>query len=71
LTQICTINNYDEQYLVLEELGKGSFATVFKVRRLMDQKIFAAKYYYQETYMTNPSKEKFFVKNIPYLYSRI
>lgn len=59
-------------YLPIEALGKGSFATVrnlslipiekvYKVRRLMDDSILAAKYYYRDAYETSEHKKRFCV----------
>lgn len=44
----------------MEVLGKGSFATVYKVKRLIDSKIMAAKCYFKDKYEGNPHKDKFF-----------
>ena len=46
-------------YLPIEVIGKGNFAVVYKVKRLMDSKMFAAKYYYKDNFDTSQNKEKF------------
>ena len=58
---ICSINNFDSMYSATELLGKGSFATVYliknnevyKVKRLLDDEIYAGKFYYVESFQTN------------------
>jgi serine/threonine protein kinase len=59
LLRKCTLNNFDDIYLPMEMLGKGSFATVYKVKRLFDQKVMAAKFYYRDVFLTNPHKDRF------------
>jgi len=46
-------------YIPLEMLGKGTFATVFKVKRILDSEVFAAKYYFRDVYLESQSKEKY------------
>jgi NIMA (never in mitosis gene a)-related kinase len=59
LQKRCTLNNFEDLYMPMEVLGKGSFATVYKVRRMLDQEIMAAKYYCRDVYLSNPHKDKF------------
>ena len=56
LIRVCTINNFDEMYSPMEWLGKGSFATVYKVRGQVNSELMAAKYYYKESFLESPNK---------------
>lgn len=48
-------------YAPLEKVGQGNFATVFKVKRYLDDKIYAAKHYYKDLYDACSCKDKYVV----------
>ncbi|EAR95416.2 Serine/Threonine kinase domain protein (macronuclear) [Tetrahymena thermophila SB210] len=55
----CIIQNFRDNYKKLEPLGSGSFASVFKVQRIQDGKIFAAKVIKRAKLEENKYKDKF------------
>lgn len=52
-------------YVATQMLGKGSFATVFKVRGIIDDKDYAAKCYYKEDFETSENKTRYVVIHFP------
>ncbi|EGR28263.1 protein kinase domain protein, partial [Ichthyophthirius multifiliis] len=60
---MCILQNFNNNYVLQEILGTGSFAVVCKISRIIDQKTFAAKIIKLEKLQENKHKEKFFVIN--------
>ena len=52
-------NNFEEQYKILDFLGKGAFASVYKVIRYKDKKTFAGKMYFRAGFESNKNKARF------------
>ena len=49
----CVINHFEKVYRKLEQIGKGAFARVFKIERIFDHKLFAAKEFDKELIRKN------------------
>jgi hypothetical protein len=58
------VSGFDRLYQQLEMLGRGSFASVYKVKSVSSGEMFAAKTYFQETFDGSQHKNKFVVGNL-------
>jgi serine/threonine protein kinase len=45
---------FHDQYKVIDKIGKGSTSTVYKVQRVADEKIFAAKVFLKSFLESKP-----------------
>ncbi|CAD8058391.1 unnamed protein product [Paramecium primaurelia] len=59
LKDYCIVSGMDKLYTQMELLGKGSFASVYKVKNLSNEQMFAAKTYFKETFEQSQHKSKF------------
>lgn len=53
LLKRCITIEFDAYYKIIEIIGKGAFATVYRVQCFFDEKIYAAKCYYKDTFLAN------------------